>query len=240
MKVPSLSEMLEAGVYFGHKKERSHPRAKSFIYTLRNGVYVINLEMTQELLAEALKFLEKTASEGKTILFVGTKPQAKELIKKTAEELQMPYVTFRWLGGTLTNFETIKKNIDSLKKLEEEVSSEEFKKLTKKEKALKQEKLDKMHKVLDGISSLKKLPDALFIIDTNHERIAVSEARKKEIPTVGICDTNSNPDIIDYPIPSNDDAVSAIEMILKLVADAIKSGLVKKKPEKGDKNGKKK
>jgi len=241
--MPTLAELLEAGAHFGHKKERSHPRAKDFTYTIRDSVYVIDLEQTVERLKAASEYLKKQIEAGKTILFVGTKRQAKEALKKTAVSLGMPYITERWLGGTITNFETINKSLKQLVKLEELVKSEDFTKYTKKERLKIEEKIVKLNSIFSGIKEMKYLPDVIFVVDTAHEDVAVREAKKIGMPIVGICDTNANPDLIDYPIPANDDSEKTIILILSAIeADAKESVLRKqyqaKKEEKKDTSAK--
>lgn len=222
MPTPTIVELFEAGVHFGHKKERSHPKAKEFIFTLKDGVYVIDLDKTTACLAEALSYLKKQISEGKTVLFVGTKRQAKEIIKSTAEALAMPYVIKRWLGGTLTNFETIQKSIREMEKLEERTKSPEFEALTKKEKKIIQDKITKFQGVFEGLRQMRHLPDALFILDAAYEKLAVAEANKINIPVAAICDTDANPENIDYPIPANDDAAKSVNLIMNQVLAMLK------------------
>lgn len=226
--MPTLTELLEAGAHFGHKKERSHPRAKDFTYTIRDNVYVIDLEQTVARLDAAIEYLKKQIEAGKTVLFVGTKRQAKDLIKKTATGLGMPYIVERWLGGTITNFETINKSLKQLTKLEELVKSEEFNKYTKKERSRIEEKITKLNSIFEGIKDMKYLPDVLFVVDAAHEDVAVSEARKAGIPIVGICDTNANPDLIDYPIPANDDSEKTIALILAAIGSGVKETIQRK------------
>ena len=218
----TLTELLETGAHFGHKKERSFPKAKKFTYTIRDSIYVIDLEKTIEQLKKAIQFLRKTIQDDKTILFIGTKRQAKEAVKKTAENLNSPYVVERWLGGTLTNFETIAKNLKQLEKLEELVKSQEFQKYTKKERKRIEEKMEKMLGIFGGVRKMTKLPDVLFIVDTAREDVAVKEANKMEIPTVGICDTNANPDLIDYPIPANDDSEKTIVLLMSKIEEELR------------------
>ncbi len=226
--MPTLVELLEAGSHFGHKKERSHPRAKDFIFTLKEGVYVIDLDKTRDYLEKALDFLKRQASSGKTVLFVGTKRQAKDIVKRVAENVHMPYVTHRWLGGTLTNFETIKRNLTELERLENQTKSPEYEALTKKEKKIITDKLNRLKIIFEGIKELKNLPDAIFIVDAHKESGVIAEANRMEIPVVAICDTDANPDKINYPIPSNDDAPKSIEMIMGLIEKELKSEEVKK------------
>ncbi|OGD56233.1 30S ribosomal protein S2 [Candidatus Berkelbacteria bacterium RBG_13_40_8] len=220
--MPTLVEMLEAGVHFGHKKERSHPRAKDFIFTLKEGVYVIDLDKTRDCLEKALEFLKRQASSGKTILFIGTKRQAKEIVRRVAENVHMPYVTHRWLGGTLTNFETIKRNLTELERIESQVKTPEFDVLTKKEKKIITDKLNRLQITFEGIKDLKSLPDVVFIVDAKKESGVIAEANRMEIPVVAICDTDASPDKINYPIPSNDDAPKSIEIIMNVVEDSLR------------------
>lgn len=218
---PSLRDLMAAGAHFGHKKERSHPKAKSYIYTLREGIYIIDLQKTQEALESALKTISEWAKSGKTILFVGTKPQAADLVKAAAEQAGMPYIVSRWPGGLLTNFETVLQNLKGLETMEAKVEGEGAVNLTKKEKRVLTDKIGKTTDTLGGIRQMKQLPDALFVVDVVAESTAVTEATRLGIPIVGICDTNANPELIDYPIPANDDARKAIEVITGLVAEAI-------------------
>lgn len=233
--MPTLTELLEAGAHFGHKKERSFPKAKKFTYTIRDSVYVIDLEKTVEELKKAIEYLQKATGSGQTVLFVGTKRQAKEMVKKTAENLKQPYVVTRWLGGTLTNFETIAKNLKALEKLEELTKSEDFQKYTKKERKRIEEKKTKMLAIFSGVRKMSKLPDVLFVVDTAKEDVAVKEARKMEIPIVGICDTNSNPDLIDFPIPANDDSEKTIALIMNKIEEGFRPKADQPLAEKGNK-----
>lgn len=236
--MPTLVELLDAGVHFGHKKERSHPRAKEFIFTLREGVYVIDLEKTQDLLKEALEYMKRQLSSGKTILFVGTKRQAKDLVRKTAETLSMPYVTHRWLGGTLTNFDTIRKSLLELEKLENQIKSPEFDALTKKEKKLITDKMERLEITFSGIKEMKTLPDVVFVVDANKEAGVIAEANIKEIPVVALCDTDANPDNITYPIPANDDAPKSLEMLMGVIEKELKGSKEQEIEEEGKKEEK--
>lgn len=229
MPMPTLTELLEAGAHYGHKKERSFPRAKKFTYTIRDSIYVIDLEKTIEQLKLALDWLQKASQAGKIILFVGTKRQAKETVKKTAQNLKMPYIVAHWLGGTLTNFETINKSLKKLTELDDLVKSKDFTKYTKKERKRIEEKRIKLNALFEGLKNLNKLPDILFVVDTAKENVAVLEARRMNIPIVGICDTNANPDLIDYPIPANDDSEKSIRLILGKIEESLKA--VKTGPE---------
>ncbi|AKM82005.1 TPA: 30S ribosomal protein S2 [Candidatus Berkelbacteria bacterium] len=222
--MPTLIELLEAGAHFGHKKERSHPKAKEFTFTLREGVYVIDLEKTLSGLEAALEFLKKQASLGKTILFVGTKKQAQVLTQKVAENTGMPYISHRWLGGTLTNFETIRRNITQLDTLEAKTNSPEFDLLTKKEKKVITDKIEKLMSTFGGVRKMRNLPDAIFVIDAAKEKLALEEGNRMEIPIAAICDTDANPEMVTYPIPANDDAPKTLDMLMKLVETAVLEG----------------
>jgi small subunit ribosomal protein S2 len=224
IEVPSLRELMEAGAHFGHKKERSFPKAKQFVYLVKDQIHVINLEKTREMLQVALNFLEKSAEEGKTIMFLGTKKQAQEIIAKTGEKLGMPYVNYRWLGGMLTNFDTIRGRLKTLSDLESKLQGPDADKLTKKERANLQEEVDKLHKVFDGVKDMKRIPDVLFIADVVKEKNAVMEAKKMGLKIVAITDTNANPQMIDFPIPANDDARKSVEMIVNLIGEAVAEG----------------
>ena len=225
--MPTLAELFEVGAHFGHKKEKSYPRSKQFTYTIRDNIYIVDLEQTVNQLEKARAFLNKKNADGKTILFVGTKRQAKDQVKKVAQNLKMPYMVERWPGGMITNFETIYKSLNTLKKLEDQIKSEEFKLFTKKERKRIEEKKNRLNLIFEGIKDMKNLPDVIFVVDCAKEDVAVKEAIKKNIPIVGICDTNSNPDLIDIPIPANDDSQKTIELILNKIEEGIKE---KEKP----------
>jgi len=220
----SMKALLEAGVHFGHQTHRWDPRMKPFIYTERNGIHIIDLEKTVPLLMRAMDFVRKVAARGDTILFVGTKKQAQEAIETEAQRCGMPYVTNRWLGGTLTNFQTIESRIEHLVRLEDRYQRGEFANLLKKEAGKLLNEIDRMNRYFGGIKNMRRLPGALFIVDPPMERIAVTEAIRMGIPIVAMCDTNSNPDEIDYPIPSNDDAIRAVKLIASKIADAVIEG----------------
>ena len=223
-ELPTLLEMLKAGIHFGHKSSRWHPKMKPYIFGERNNVHIINLEITAKKLKEALEFMKKTAARGGVIIFVGTKAQAKEIVKKHAIDCGMPYVNSRWLGGTFTNFKTIKGVIDNLRKLKSEKSSGALEKYTKKEQSDFKKKIEKLETLVGGIENLTKLPEAIFVIDAKIEKTAIYEAHKKNVPVVGVSDSNINPEDLEYPIPGNDDAVKSIELFASLAAGAIKEG----------------
>ena len=223
-KIPSTEEMLKAGLHFGHQTSKWHPKMAPFIFGDRKGVHIFDLQKTQKKLEEALQFINKMASENKTILFVGTKDQVKSKITTQAKELEMPYVNNRWLGGTLTNFPVIKKLINKYLDLKEKQATGKLAKYTKKEQLDFSKQIEKLDRMVGGMANLKKLPDALFIWDIKKDKTALAEAKKKGIPVVAICDTNANPDGIKYIIPANDDATKGIKLILGLVAEVIKEG----------------
>jgi small subunit ribosomal protein S2 len=229
----SLEELLEAGAHFGHQARRWNPKMKQYLYGVEEGIHVFDLTKTKEALEEALEFLKKEASEGKVILLLGSKKQAKDKIIEIAQETNCPYVSERWLGGTLTNFEQIKKSIKNLSEMKEKLAAGEYNKFTKKERLLIERNILRTERFLGGISSLEKLPDVLFIVDTHKEKGAVREALKAKISIVGIVDSNADPTQIDYPIPMNDDASKALTYVLDLVKEAILEGKKKvAKPKK--------
>ena len=224
MAVISMKQLLEAGVHFGHQTRRWDPKMAPYIFTERNGIYIIDLQKTVKKVDEAYDFLRSVAEEGKSILFVGTKKQAQEAVKEEALKSGMFYVNERWLGGMMTNFATIRKSINRLKELEAMEEDGTFEVLSKKEVlALKREQ-EKLEKSLGGIKDMEELPGALFIVDPRKERIAVAEAKKLNIPIVAIVDTNCDPDEIDYVIPGNDDAIRAVKLLTSRMADAVIEG----------------
>lgn len=223
-QIPDLLELLKSGVHFGHQLSRRHPKMKPYIFTTKNGFHIINLEKTQEKLAEALAFVEKVVSNGGTILFLGTKKQAQTIVKKYAAETEMPFVTERWLGGTFTNFPEISRVTRRLTKLKKEKETGELGKYTKKEQLDFEKEIEKLERVVGGIENMKRVPDAIFIIGAEREKTAIAESIVKNVPIVAISDTNVNPDKITYPIPANDDAVKSIELITRLIAEAVKEG----------------
>lgn len=220
----NLKTLLESGVHFGHQTKKWNPKMKRYIFGARNKIHILDLQKTVRELRRAYSFVRDSVAEGKTILFVGTKPQAQQTIKQEAERCGVCYVNYKWLPGTLTNFETIKKSIKNLQELEEMAKSGLFEKLKKKEAKLKIKKMNKLQQVLEGIRNMDKLPDIIFIVDTVYEYIALKEARKMHIPVVGICDTDSDPDLVDYPIPANDDAIRSVKLICSVIADAVIEG----------------
>ncbi|MDP2637211.1 MAG: 30S ribosomal protein S2 [bacterium] len=219
---PVLDEMSKAGLQFGHKTSKTHPKMKLYIAGIRNTVHIFNLEKTKEKLDEALVFVKELRKEGKVLLLVGTKVQIRNLVKSAAEECDIPYVVERWIGGTLTNFETIQKRVTYMKELEEKKQSGELEKYTKKEQMQFNKEIMDLEKKYGGVRNLPRLPDAVFILDLDENNLALREAVKKEIKIVALCDTNINPALVDYPIPANDDAVSSVGYILGKLGEAIK------------------
>ena len=224
MATITMKEMLEAGVHFGHETKRWDPKMKSYIYAARNGIYIIDLQRTVQLFREASNFVRDLAAKGEYILFVGTKKQAQDSISEEATRCDMFYVNRRWLGGMLTNFQTIKKSIDQLNKLEAMKNEDIYALLPKKEVLQLEKQRKRLEKSLGGIKNMDRLPGAVFVIDLKKERIAVSEARKLGIPSVGIVDSNCDPDEVDYIIPGNDDAIRAIRLFSSRIADAVIEG----------------
>ena len=220
----NMKELLEAGVHFGHQTRRWNPKMKEFIFGERSGIYIVDLQKTLKLFQEALDFVEELAASGRSILFVGTKRQAKETVAEEAQRCGMPYVNERWLGGLLTNFVTIRRSLERIKELEMVGSEGRRERLTKKELARLDKERTKLEKNLLGIKNMRTLPDAIFVIDTRKEQIAVLEARKLKVPVIGVVDTNCDPDEVDYVIPGNDDALRAIKLFAGRIADAVING----------------
>ena len=224
MSVVSMKQLLEAGVHFGHQTRRWNPKMARYIFTERNGIYIIDLQKTVKKLEEAYDFVKEVAANGETVLFVGTKKQAGDSVKEEAERAGVHYVNARWLGGMMTNFKTIQRRIKRLEQLRKMQEDGTFERLTKKEVIKLELEIEKLEKYLGGIKNMDKLPGALFIVDPRKERIAVAEAKKLGIPIVAIVDTNCDPDEIDYVIPGNDDAIRAVKLIASTMADAIIEG----------------
>ena len=220
MPTISMKDMLEAGVHYGHQTNHWNPKMKPYVYGARNGIYIVDLQQTVERAKKACDFVKQVASEGKKVIFVGTKKQAKDVVRAEAERAGVYFVTERWLGGMLTNFQTVKASIDRLKKLESLKGSESWNDYTKKEQSGFDRELGKLKKALGGIQDMKKLPGAMFIIDTTKEANAIKEARRLNIPTIAIVDTNCDPTGIDYIIPGNDDAFRSVSLFAKMMADA--------------------
>mgnify|MGYP005767666865 CR=1 FL=1 len=224
MSVVAMKQLLEAGVHFGHQTRRWDPKMAEYIFQARNGIHIIDLQKTSKKLDEAYAFIKEQAEEGKTVLFVGTKKQAQECMKEAALKCGMFYVDQRWLGGMLTNFETIRARVQRLKDLETMEQDGTFDVLPKKEVILLRKEMEKLEKNLGGIKEMDKLPGVIFLVDPKKERIAILEAKKLNIPIVGLVDTNCNPEELDYPIPGNDDAIRAVKLIADVMANAIIEG----------------
>ncbi|UJP12431.2 30S ribosomal protein S2 [Microbacterium elymi] len=229
MAVVTIRQLLDAGVHFGHQTRRWNPKVKRFILTERSGIHIIDLQQSLAYIDRAYEFVKETVAHGGTILFVGTKKQAQEVLAEQATRVGQPYVNQRWLGGLLTNFSTVSKRLQRMKELEEldyENPSESG--FTKKELLLKKRELDKLHKSLGGIRNLQKTPSALWVVDSKREHLAIDEARKLGIPVIGILDTNADPDEIQYPIPGNDDAIRSVALLTRIIADAAAEGLIQR------------
>ncbi|MCK4553402.1 30S ribosomal protein S2 [Candidatus Parcubacteria bacterium] len=224
MKIPTIEEMLKAGMHFGHRTSKWHPKMEPFIFTSRKGVHIIDLEKTKKKIEQALNFIQQSVKEGKIILLVGTKTQVKKPLKGIADEIGIPYVTERWLGGTLTNFFVIKNLIKKFKDLLERKHAGKLEKYTKKERHDFDQEIAKLEVKVGGLVSLTKIPDILFIWDIKKEKTALIEANKKNIPVIAICDTNVNPEGVDYIIPANDDATKGVKLVLRLVKEAVEEG----------------
>ena len=224
MSVVAMKQLLEAGVHFGHQTRRWDPRMAEYIFQARNGIHIIDLQKTSKKLDEAYSFVKEQAEEGKTILFVGTKKQAQECVKEAAEKCGMYYVDQRWLGGMLTNFKTIRTRVERLKELEKMQEDGTFEVLPKKEVIVLKKEMEKLEKNLGGIKEMEELPGVLFVVDPKKERTAILEAKKLNIPVVGLVDTNCNPEDVDYAIPGNDDAIRAVKLIADVIANAVIEG----------------
>ena len=224
MAVVTMKQLLEAGVHFGHQTRRWNPKMRRFIFGERNGIYIIDLQQTLERIDTAYRFIRKTVENGGTVLFVGTKKQAQEPLQSHADRCGMPYVNYRWLGGMLTNFQTVHKRVAKLHELDRMVATGETEQMIKKEGLKVKRERDKLQRNLGGITRMEKLPDAVFVIDTKKEHIAVTEANRLNIPVIAVVDTNCDPDIIDFVIPGNDDAIRSASLMSRIVADAVDEG----------------
>lgn len=222
--IPTLEEMLKAGVHFGHRTSRWHPKMKPFIFGVRGGVHIIDVEQTQKMLKSALDYVQNTVATGGVVLFIGTKNQVTGTVEKYAQEAGMPYINNRWLGGTFTNFSEIQKLIKQFLDLKDKRDKGELKKYTKLEQLQFDRKIEELDEKIGGISTLKKLPDAVFVFDVRNEKTSILEAKKMGITVIGVCDTNVNPKNVDYIIPANDDSIGALQLIAKLISEASKLG----------------
>lgn len=225
MSVVSMKDLLEAGVHFGHRTRRWNPKMRPYIFTERSGIHIIDLQQTLQHLNDYAAMIRDTTAKGGVVLFVGTKRQAQASIRQEADRCNMPYINQRWLGGTLTNWVTIKQRIDYLLQMERRVDAGEFRTLSKKEQLDIEREIEKLNRRIGGLKTLRRLPDLIFIVDINSEDLAVKEANKLNIPTIAMVDTNSNPDLVNYVIPSNDDAIRAVKLIVSIIADAVIEGL---------------
>lgn len=221
MKTVSILDLLKSGAHFGHKKSKKYPKMDKYIFGVKDGVHIINLEETISCLENAVSFVKKVIANGDKILFIGTKRQAKTITKEMAEKCSMPYVISRWLGGTFTNFQNIYKLPKKLIKLEEDKANRVFDNHTKKEKLIIDREITKLKEMVEGIREMDKLPGAVFVVDIDDEDTAVEEARNKKIPIIAIVDTNTNPEKVDYPIPANDDSVNTLKLITSVISEAI-------------------
>jgi len=229
-----MKTLLEAGVHFGHQTRRWNPKMKPFIFTERNGIHIIDLQQTVRKLEDAVTYVRELSANGGTLLFVGTKKQAQETIEEEAKRCGMPYVNRRWLGGTLTNFQTIQTRIQRLEELEQRRDMGDFDRLPKKEASRLNDELERLSRLLGGMRGRYRLPDAVFVVDPHREEIAVAEARRTELPIVAMVDTNCNPEVIDYPIPANDDAIRAIRLLTSKIADSVIEGRQELESTEGD------
>ncbi len=221
----TMKQLLEAGVHFGHRTRRWNPKMRPYIFTERSGIHIIDLQQTVQALATATATVRDTVAKGGTVLFVGTKRQAQATVEAEALRCGMPYINQRWLGGTLTNWVTIRQRIQYLLQLERRMDAGEFRNLPKKERLTLQREVEKLNRRIGGLKTMRSLPDMIFIVDTNVEELAVSEANKMHIPIIGMVDTNSNPELVTYVIPTNDDAIRAIKLIVGAIADAAEEGM---------------
>lgn len=238
MQTPTYKELLDAGCHFGHMKRKWNPKMRQYIFMERKGIHVIDLNRTAECMEHAGKALRNMAKAGKKVLFVGTKKQSREIVANAAKSVGMPFVTDRWLGGMLTNFETIRKSIKKMQSLNKNLNDGTLENITKKERLMLTRKYEKLERVFGGIAQLNQLPKAIFVVDIQHENIAIEEAKRLGIKTFGMVDTNSDPTMVDFAIPANDDASKSIAIITNYLADAIRDGLEERRKAKEEKEGK--
>jgi ribosomal protein S2, bacterial type len=226
MAVVTMRQLLESGVHFGHQTRRWNPKMKRFIFTERNGIYIIDLQQSLSFIDRAYEFVKETVAHGGSVMFVGTKKQAQEPVAQQASRVGMPYVNYRWLGGMLTNFSTVYKRIQRLKELEELDADSSASGMTKKELLVLSRERVKLERTLGGLRDMSRVPSAIWVVDTKKEHIAVGEARKLGIPVIAILDTNCDPDEVDFPIPGNDDAIRSVALLTRVIADAVADGLM--------------
>jgi small subunit ribosomal protein S2 len=234
----SVEQMLKSGVHFGHKKSRWNPKMKPYIFSVRGNINIIDLEKTYSLLEKALEFVRTLVTNGGKILFVGTKPQARELVMELAQAVEMPYVVNRWLGGTFTNYSEIKKRIKYLNEQEEKMARNEFEKYTKYEQMQFKKEIERMNEKMGGIKKMESLPQAILVTDVNENKLVIREAKEIKVPVIAIVDTNVDPDLVDYPIPGNDDALSSLRYILGMISKTVKESKARPKNEKSEKGNK--
>jgi small subunit ribosomal protein S2 len=235
MAVVTMKQLLESGVHFGHQTRRWNPKMKRYIFTERNGIYIIDLRQSLSYIDRAYEFIKETVAHGGSVLFVGTKKQAQEAVSEQASRVNMPFVTERWLGGMLTNFQTVNKRLQRLKELEEiDFEDVAASGVTKKELLMKKREKDKLERTLGGVRNMSRVPSAVWVVDTKKEHLAVKEARKLGIPVIAILDTNCDPDEVDFPIPGNDDAIRAVALLTRVVADGVADGLIAREGQKAD------
>ena len=227
-KTPDLMGMLKAGLHFGQRTSKWHPRMEPYVFTSRNGIHIVNLEETSKALGRAVEFAKDITSKNGLILFLGSKPQIKEMTKKYAMEAEMPYVVERWLGGTITNFGIVSKGIKKYIELKEQKKKGEWDKYVKKERLKLDKELEKLEKKFGGMEIVKKIPDAILVVDAKGEKTAIKEAKIRKVPVIALCDTNINPDGINYVIPGNDDSIKGVKLIFETIVEAIKEGKSKK------------
>lgn len=232
MELPTIMELLQSGVHFGHQRGRWHPKMKQYLFAERNGVHIIDLEKTLEKLKAAAEFAEKIGQNNGTILFVGTKNQGKGIIERYAKQAGMPYIKERWVGGLFTNFGNVNKLIKKYKSLKEQRDSGALAKYTKKEQVEFNKEIERLDRMVGGLETMTRLPEAVFILDAKKEKTALLEAKKRKIPVISFADSNINPEILEYPIPANDDAVNSIDLVTRVIAEAINFGKVKASKEK--------
>ena len=228
----TVKDLLDAGVHFGHQTRRWNPKSRPFIFDHRNGVSIIDLEKSHACLAAAAAFLEETAAKGKEVLFVATKPQAQEVVRQAAKSTGMPFAVNRWLGGTLTNFTTIKKSLDSYRTYLRMEQDGSLAKMHKKEGAAVRREMARMQRNFEGLLEYRDLPAAMIVIDTKHEAIAVNEANRLKIPVIGLCDSNSDPSVLQFPVPGNDDAAKSIRLVVEVLTQAVQNGMARRKVER--------
>lgn len=230
-KTPDIETMFKTGMHFGHKTSKWHPKIEPFIFTKKDNVHIINLAKTEEKLKEAIEFAQSISSKGGKILFVGIKKQSQEIVVKYAKECGMPYMSGKWIGGLLTNFSTIIKSARRYKTLTKKKTTGELEKYTKKERAQFDKEIEKLEKSVGGIVEMDTFPQAVFLLDMKKAKTALQEAKAKKLPIIAICDTNCNPDLVDYPIPANDDSIKSVELIVSIMSEAIKSPKAGEKKE---------